>query len=405
MNSGVPQTCESLLSDSFAASRPSRLRVTGQIFRVALLLTGLMTLAPGIAAGQSPSTRSCKKAAFTGRVGSAQPARCQRHATPALGPPGPRGDSGARGPTGFAGLPGPGGNEGFQGLTGTAGSTGLTGLTGTAGAGGAPGSQGSSGLTGLPGLPGAEGAPGSKGLTGLTGLTGLPGLPGAEGAPGSKGLTGLTGLTGAGGAPGSEGPIGLTGTTGAGGAPGSAGPIGLNGTAGPPGSAGPIGLTGAVGPTGPTGPQGPVGLLAYAEFFALMPPDNTATVGSGIPVQFPQNGPTAGVITRRGGPSSPEFVLPNIGKYRVAFSVSVDEAGQLVLALDSGGGMVELAYTVYGRATGTSQISGEALVTTTVANSALELRNPTGNTPALTVTPKAGGTHAAVASIVIQQLG
>jgi hypothetical protein len=136
-----------------------------------------------------------------------------------------------------------------------------------------------------------------------------------------------------------------------------------------------------------------------------MPPDNTATVGSGIPVQFPQNGPTAGVITRRGGPSSPEFVLPSTGTYRVAFSVSVDEAGQLVLALDSGGGMVELAYTVYGRATGTSQISGEALVTTAVANSALELRNPTGNTTALTVTPKAGGTHAAVASIVIQQLG
>jgi hypothetical protein len=60
---------------------------------------------------------------------------------------------------------------------------------------------------------------------------------------------------------------------------------------------------------------------------------------------------------------------------------------------------------VYGRATGTSLISGEALVTTTATNSALELRNPTGNTPALTITPKAGGTHAAVASIVVQQLG
>jgi hypothetical protein len=51
------------------------------------------------------------------------------------------------------------------------------------------------------------------------------------------------------------------------------------------------------------------------------------------------------------------------------------------------------------------QISGEALVTTTMANSALELRDPAGNTPALTITPLAGGTHPTVASIVIQQLG
>jgi hypothetical protein len=145
-------------------------------------------------------------------------------------------------------------------------------------------------------------------------------------------------------------------------------------------------------------------LAAYAEFYALMPPDNAATVGAGTPVQFPQNGPTTGAITRRGGSSSTEFVLPVIGTYRVAFSVSVNEPGQLVIGLDSGKGMEELGYTVYGRATGTSQISGEALVTTTVAGSLLELRNPAGNTPALTITPLAGGTHAAVASIVIQQL-
>jgi hypothetical protein len=133
-----------------------------------------------------------------------------------------------------------------------------------------------------------------------------------------------------------------------------------------------------------------------------MPPDNTSTVAAGTPVEFPRDGPSGGTIARR---NSTEFVLPAIGTYSVDFSVSVNEPGQLVIAVDSGGGMVELPYTVYGRATGTSQISGEALVTTTVANSALELRNPTGNTPALTVTPSAGGTHAAVASLVIRQLG
>jgi hypothetical protein len=132
-----------------------------------------------------------------------------------------------------------------------------------------------------------------------------------------------------------------------------------------------------------------------------MPPDNAATDAAGAPVSFPQNGPTAGGIARL---DPGEFVLPRIGTYSVDFSVSVTEPGQLVVALDSGGGMVELPYTVYGRATGTSQIAGDALITTTAANSTVELRNPAGNTPALTITPLAGGTHPAAASIVIQQL-
>jgi hypothetical protein len=133
-----------------------------------------------------------------------------------------------------------------------------------------------------------------------------------------------------------------------------------------------------------------------------MPLDNGATVAPGSAVSFPKNGPTTKVITR----SSPtEFVLPNKGTYRVAFSVSIDEAGQLVLALEPGTGWTELPYTVYGRATGTTEISGEALVTTPAANSLLALRNPAGNAAALTITPFAGGTHPVVASIVIQQLG
>ena len=135
-----------------------------------------------------------------------------------------------------------------------------------------------------------------------------------------------------------------------------------------------------------------------------MPPDNAATVAAGAPVRFPRPGPTSGVITKLGGTSSTEFALPAIGIYRVAFSVSTNEPGQLVIAIDSGSGMVELPYTVYGRATGTSLISAEALVATTSVNSTIELRNPAGNTPALTITPDAGGAHSAVASLVIQQL-
>ncbi len=140
----------------------------------------------------------------------------------------------------------------------------------------------------------------------------------------------------------------------------------------------------------------------FAEFYALMPPDNAVTVGAGAPIAFPRTGPTSGDIARQG---AGEFVLAGIGTYHVSFSVSTDEPGQLVIALDSGAGMVELPYTVYGRAAGTTLIAGDALITTTVVNSVLEVRNPVGNTPALTITPNAGGTHPAAASLVIQQLG
>jgi BclA C-terminal domain len=129
-----------------------------------------------------------------------------------------------------------------------------------------------------------------------------------------------------------------------------------------------------------------------------MPPDNAATVAPGTAVSFPQDGPLAGGIIR----SSPStFTLPAIGTYRVAFSVSVTEAGQLGLRLNG----ALLAYTVYGRATGTSEIVGEAFVTTTALNSILEVVNPAGNAAALTITPLAGGAQPVVASLTIERLG
>ena len=86
--------------------------------------------------------------------------------------------------------------------------------------------------------------------------------------------------------------------------------------------------------------------------------------------------------------------------YRVTFQVSVVEAGQLVLTLDG----VELAYTVVGRATGTSQIVSTNLVQTTFVNSILSVTNPTGNPTALTITPIAGGVHPVSATLVIEQV-
>ena len=80
--------------------------------------------------------------------------------------------------------------------------------------------------------------------------------------------------------------------------------------------------------------------------------------------------------------------------------MSVSEAGQLVLTLNG----TELAYTVVGRATGTSQIIGMSLVATTSINSVITVRNPADNAVALTITPLAGGTEPVSAHLVIMQI-
>ena len=129
-----------------------------------------------------------------------------------------------------------------------------------------------------------------------------------------------------------------------------------------------------------------------------MPPDNTASVAPGTDVSFPQDGPTSGTGILRAGPSS--FTLTDIGAYQVLFQVSVTEAGQLILTLNG----ADLPYTVAGRATGSSQIVGMAIVETTEANSVLTVRNPEGTAEALTITPVAGGTRPVSAHLVITQL-
>src|ERR1700722_912127 len=137
----------------------------------------------------------------------------------------------------------------------------------------------------------------------------------------------------------------------------------------------------------------------FGDFFALMPPDNAATVAVGAAVSFPQDGPNSGtgVITRV---SDTEFQLSSIGTYQVMFQVSVSEAGQLVLDLND----VDLPYTVVGRATGTSQIVGMSLVSTTEVNSQLSVHNPVGGFVALTITPYGGGAQSVSAHLVITRL-
>jgi uncharacterized membrane protein YgcG len=211
----------------------------------------------------------------------------------------------------------------------------------------------------------------------------------SKGDRGEKGEKGDKGDTGA------QGPSGSTGSQGSSGSTGSQGPAGPTGSQGP---AGPTGSQGPAGPEGPAGPAGVSGVVHFADFFALMPPDNAATVAPGTDVSFPQDGPNSGVGITRASPSV--FNLSSIGTYQVFFQVSVTEPGQLILTLNG----ADLAYTVVGRATGTSQIVGMALVQTTVINSVLTVRNPAGNSTALTITPLAGGTRPVSAHLVITQI-
>jgi hypothetical protein len=127
-----------------------------------------------------------------------------------------------------------------------------------------------------------------------------------------------------------------------------------------------------------------------------MPTDNSAGVSAGADVQFPQDGPSTTSDIVRIGSSAFDLVVP--GVYRVSFQVPINEPGQLVLTLDG----IDLAYTVVGRATGTSQITLIALVQSTISNQILTVRNPSGSPSSLTISPFAGGSLPVSATILIE---
>jgi len=267
---------------------------------------------------------------------------------------------------------------------------------------GPPGPQGPIGARGPQGPKGDQGPLGPRGFPGPQGEVGPAGPQGPQGEVGPIGPQGPQGEVGP---IGPQGPQGEVGPIGPQGPQGEVGPIGPQGPQGEVGPVGPQGPQGEVGPVGPQGPQGEVGpagpaggILNYADFYALMPPDNSATVAPGTDVSFPQDGPNSGSGIARSGPDS--FTLADIGVYQVLFQVSVTEAGQLILTLNG----ENLEYTVVGRATGSSQIVGMAIVETAVIDSVLTVRNPAGSAAALTITPLAGGTRSVSAHLIITQL-
>ena len=269
------------------------------------------------------------------------------------------------------------GKRGYPGPQGIQGIPGPTGPTGPVDASGPTGPTGPIGLTGPQGLIGETGSTGSTGLQGDTGPTGPQGLIGENGSTGPTGLQGDTGSTG---------PQGLIGET------GSTGSTGLQGDTGP------TGLQGDIGSTGPTGPQG--NMSSVADFYAVMPNDNSSTVAIGGYVEFPNDGLSVGSDIQRNGTDDSSFQLGPIGIYQVMFQVSITEAGQLQLTLDD----EPVTNSVVGRATGTSQIVGICLINTITTNSILRVQNPPGNSTALTITPLAGGSRAVSAHLIISLL-
>ena len=252
---------------------------------------------------------------------------------------------------------------------------------------GPPGPEGPVGPAGPPGPSGGTPGPqGPQGIPGPAGADGLPGIPGVNGLPGPAGPIGATG------------PQGIQGIAGIDGLPGPAGVIGPQGIQGPLGPQGVQGATGPAGPAGPIGPAGPSAITDCADFYALMPPDNAATIAPGADVAFSGTGPTSGSAISRISASS--FNLATVSTYMIQFQVSVNEAGQLGLTLNG----TPLVYTIAGQATGTNEIVGMALVTTSSPNSVITLRNPAGNPTALTITPLAGGAQPVSAHLMILKL-
>jgi hypothetical protein len=274
-----------------------------------------------------------------------------------------------------------------------------------------------------------NGAPGASGADGLIGALGETGADGADGEPGVDGLAcwdlngngvcdvfkedqnadthcdvlDCQGVDGTNGVDGTDGANGLNGLNGAPGAPGVDGVDGLDGANGADGLAcwdyNADGIPDAAEDLNADGQWNTLdcsGILAFGYFYAIMPPDNAATIAIGAAVEFPRNGAANGMITRV---NAREFILPAVGVYEVFWQVSITEAGQLAVWLNG----TMLAFTVAGRATGTSQIMNQVLITTTVVDSILTIRN-SGSASALTVTPIAGGTTPVSASLVIKQI-
>lgn len=175
---------------------------------------------------------------------------------------------------------------------------------------------------------------------------------------------------------------------------------GATGAAGAPGAPGAAGATGARGADGVPGPQGVPGVAVtanFAQYYALMPSDNPNPIAPGTDIEFPQDGPNQGTISRR---SPTTFILGAVGTYRVTFGATTDSYNsQVQLTVND----VGVPYGTFGRWWYGGMISGDAFITTSAADSSVTVRNV--GYDYLMLTPNAGGSNPVAAYLTIQQLG
>lgn len=166
---------------------------------------------------------------------------------------------------------------------------------------------------------------------------------------------------------------------------------------------------GYIEPLGIVSPVNPGALASFGYFYGLTAgtgnedaTDYAATIAAGAPVPFPRNGVSVNGVARV-GVSTTSFTLPVAGFYKIVARVHTTEPGQIQLRVDG----VALPETTQGNQNPTAGGHTHTIdaIIEVGAAAVVEVINPAGNAPALTITPADGSsTWANSQSLSIMQL-
>lgn len=158
-----------------------------------------------------------------------------------------------------------------------------------------------------------------------------------------------------------------------------------------------------------TGGVDPGALASLGYFYGLTagtgnegPTDYAATIAAGAPVPFPRDSVSVNGVARV-GVSTTSFTLPVAGLYKIVARVHTTEPGQIQLRING----VAQPQTTQGNQNPTAGGHTHTIdaIISVGAAAVVEVINPAGNAPALTITPADGSsTHANSQSLSIMQL-
>jgi len=136
----------------------------------------------------------------------------------------------------------------------------------------------------------------------------------------------------------------------------------------------------------------------FSEFFSPVPGSTAMPVLAGSSIEFGIDGPFYSDRIVRDGANLDDFILKDIGLYKVSFGATIDAAGQLGILL--AGSLV--TRSVVGIA-GAGRLCGSCVISCTVANSVLSIVNPVGGST-FSLTPSAGGTGVVSCNLLIEKV-